>query len=87
MTDQEIRDYLSEIDDEIVVLDGFDEAIIGLDTNNRLIYDHDRMVETMMERDSCTEEDALEWIAYNTIPTCDYLGEKGPIIMTIKFGE
>jgi hypothetical protein len=34
-----------------------------------------------MEEEEFTEEEAIEWIDYNTIRALPYMGEKAPIIM------
>jgi uncharacterized protein (DUF1015 family) len=45
------------------------------------IYDFDLMVQHLMETDSMTEEDAIEFIEYNTIRACPYFGDNAPIIL------
>lgn len=34
-----------------------------------------------MENDKMTEEEAMEWVGYNTIRSLPYMGEMKPIIM------
>ena len=39
------------------------------------------MVEWLVENESFTELEAIEWIDYNTIRALPYVGDKAPIIM------
>lgn len=58
----------------------FNNAIIGVSTDNRLIYDYDKMIECLMEDEHWSYEESQEWIEYNTIRSLDYF-QDGPIIM------
>ena len=66
---------------DTVILDGFDDAIIGIDTDDRLVYSYDVMVETLMERDGMSDEEAADFISYNTIRALPYMGSYKPIII------
>ena len=59
----------------------YDDALIGVSDDGRAIYDYDLMVEWLMKEEGWSEEDAVEWIEYNTIRALPYAGEKGPIVM------
>ena len=39
------------------------------------------MVEWLISTEGFTEEEAIEWIDYNTIRAIEYFGEDAPIIM------
>jgi len=58
----------------------YDEAIIGVDSNERVVYDYDKMVECLMSEEKMSYEEAVEWIDYNTIRALPYM-PKSPIIM------
>lgn len=61
---------------------GYDDALIGVDTNNRAVYDFEKMVKWLLNNeDFDNEEEAIEWIEYNTVRALPYIGENGPIIM------
>lgn len=78
------RDALCDMGhDEAVVFDGpeFDEAIIGVTDEGRVVYDYNKMVRCMMQQDEITEEEAIEFIEYNTIRALPYFGPNAPIIM------
>ena len=59
----------------------YDDALIGISENNRAIYDYNKMVEWLMREESFTEEEAVDWISYNTIRALSYMGNDAPIIM------
>lgn len=59
----------------------YDEAIIGVSHDGRVIYDMDLMVEHLMIHDGMTEMDAVDFIDYNTARSIPYAGEYAPIIM------
>jgi len=68
------------IEDQTMLANGFEEAIIGLDTSQevfRVVYDIDTIIQILMERDEMTEEDALEHFSYNIQGA--YVGEGTPI--------
>lgn len=50
------------------------------------MYDYDKMVEWLEERDRMTQDDAVEWIEYNAIRALPYAGDKAPIVMH-RIGE
>ena len=59
----------------------YDTALIGVTTDDRAVYDFDLMVQWLMDEEGCTEEEALEWIEYNTNRALPYMGADGPIVM------
>ena len=59
----------------------YDEAIVGVDTDGRVVYDFDLMVEFLMREDKISREDAMEFVEYNTIRSLGYVGEGAPIVM------
>jgi hypothetical protein len=66
----------SHPDEEFLKADGFDDAIIGLDSSsNRLIYSYTKCIEILCE--SMSDEDAVEYFEYNVVNA--YVGEKTPI--------
>lgn len=58
----------------------FVNAITGISDDGRLIYDYDLMISSAMEEQNWTEEEAIDWIEVNTIPTIPYIKDKAPII-------
>lgn len=79
------RDILCEMGyDDAVVFDNpdYDDAIIGVTDEGRVVYDYDAMVKILVERDGMDETEAIEFIEYNTIRALPYAGDNPPIIMT-----
>lgn len=70
-----IRDKVAQINPEALFVDGFDQAIIGITEDMRLVYQIEKMVEILIEEMS--EEDAIEYLSYNVF--CAYLGDFTPI--------
>lgn len=68
---------------EIILLkdESYDSALIGVTTDGRAVYSYRKMVDWYMEKNDCNEEDAMEWIDYNTIRSLPYAGEMAPIIV------
>ena len=54
-------------------------AFLGVSTDNRAVYDFEKMIGCLMEEDSMTEDEAIELIEYNTIRSLPYY-ENAPII-------
>lgn len=59
----------------------YDKAIIGYTIDGQLVYDYNEMVKYLIQDEGMTEEDALEWLSYNTIRTLPYMGDYKPIII------
>ena len=59
----------------------YDTALIGVTEDNRAVYDFEMMVEWLVETQGFTQEEAIEWIDYNTIRALPYMGYDAPIIM------
>ena len=75
MTKKEIIDTYEE--EELLFVDGFDAAIIGIDTvNYRVVYNKEIMIEVLIA-EGMSYEDALEHFSYNIEGA--YVGEKTPI--------
>lgn len=66
-------------DDEILVADGFDAAIIGVteSTEPVAVYDWDKCIEIL--RKDMSEEDALEHMSFNV--TGAYVGKRTPLFV------
>ena len=66
--------------DETIFVDGFDDAIIGLDTSGevfRVIYDRDKMIDILRDCDRMYLDEAIEYLEYNVWGA--YVGEGTPI--------
>ena len=59
----------------------YDDALIGVSSDNRAIYNFELMIEWLIENEGFSMDEAIEWIELNTIRALGYLGENSPIIM------
>lgn len=77
-----------EVDyDDIVYFTDFnyESAIIGIDIYNRVVYDYHKMIKWLVENEEFSEEEAVDWVEYNTIRSLPYIDSqtngKAPIIV------
>ena len=59
-------EYLDYLDDEAILFDGCDDAIVGHDQNGYAVYDHTKLVQ-VFEAQGMNHYEALEWIYYNIL--------------------
>ena len=82
-----IRDDIVEVieangDDELLFLDGLDDAIAGVTGINGVlvvIYNVTSIIKILMNRDEMSYEDAWEYFKFNIGDA--YFGEKTPLFM------
>ena len=81
MTNREILENLDY--ENLVVFDNpdFDDAIVGVSHDDRVIYDYNKMVQHIMREWSVDTEEAQDFISYNTIRSLSYVGGDAPIVM------
>lgn len=78
------REILEDLDYESLVVfenPDYDDAIIGVSHDDRVIYDYDKMIEHLINKDGMSIEDAADFISYGTIRSLSYRGEDAPIVM------
>jgi len=68
--------------DATLFADGFEEAVIGVDTTThnsvaRVVYSKAKMIEVLVETEGCTVEEALEFLEFNVYSA--YMGQGTPI--------
>lgn len=80
MSQSRIDDILEQYpDEEFVILDGLDSAVVGIDANElRLIYSVQLIIKKLVKQ-GLSEDDAHEWFAYNILGA--YMGPKTPIYL------
>ena len=75
----EVYEGLIDENTEILMADGFDDAIIGLCSKSmRVIYDYDLMIE-VLEDEGMTEIEAIEHLEFNVLNA--WVGDQTPIYM------
>lgn len=77
------KDKRLELEEDTIVFDNpnFDNSIIGITTDGKAVYDYYKMVAELMEDDKISEEEAIDFIDYNTIRAIPYAGEMAPVII------
>jgi hypothetical protein len=82
-TREQLTEQFKEIDEEILLMDGFDEACIGYSQRINepvlAVYSYDKMVEVLMTRDGMDDEEAMEFIEFNCVGA--WIGERTPTIV------
>ena len=82
---EEKIDWLIEHDEEILTADGFDYALIGVCERagqpTIAMYDKDKCINLLIERDGMTEEEAEEYLYFNVVGAC--VGEYTPCFVTL----
>jgi len=70
------------VDAEALVADGFENALIGHTQGSNVVavYDYDKCVQVLMERDEMSCEDAVEFMEFNVVGS--YVGEKTPLFIS-----
>lgn len=78
------RERLSELNPDAIVFDGLDSSIIGIGErvgmNSVAVYSVEKIVQTFVERDKLSHEEAYEMYEYNYLNA--WLGEYTPIFVT-----
>jgi hypothetical protein len=84
---EQINEHLESMGESALLMDGFDEALIGFSQriNEPLlaVYCWRKMMDVCMLRDGMTDEEAEEYISYNCIGA--WVGEQTPIIVMPVF--
>lgn len=65
----------------------YEGAVIGETDDGRVVYDYYKMIESLMEKEGMTDEDASDFISYNTIRFAPYLKEKAPLIVDTSYDD
>lgn len=59
----------------------YDTALIGVTSDDRAVYDYNLMILWLMEEEGFTEEEAMEWIDYNTLRALPFMEPGAPVIL------
>jgi len=80
---QRLEEWAVESDETLLFADGFDDAIIGVgsrcNTPPLVIYDTQKCIATLMERDGMDYEGAVEFLDFNTLNA--WVGEQTPVFL------
>ena len=83
MTTQEILNTIEESGDEMLLADGFEEALVGVVEGGACMqtvacYDYEKCVQSLMERDGIDAEAAAEFLDFNAVGSH---GEEHPVFL------
>jgi hypothetical protein len=71
MKDEEYKELLAEVNEEMIFFDGYEAALIGYVERFGMepiaLYDRNKCIEILMKRDGMTCEEAEEFFSFNTI--------------------
>ena len=76
---EELKSSIAEANELAMLVDGHDNALIGWSTDGKAIYRVSDIVETLIERDEMSHEEAMEYFDFNILGA--YVGEYTPIYM------
>jgi hypothetical protein len=80
-----VREWCAEVDEEIILADGFDDAFVGYAERCGMgpvaVYDREKCLFTLVER-GLSHEEAEEHFEFNVVGA--YVGERTPMFITRK---
>lgn len=86
MTTKKIRELLNEEFEEILTMDGYDDAIVGVvdlwaghSRQTVVCYDFQKCVELLLEDSEMSRDDAEEYLEFNCLGA--YMGELTPVFL------
>lgn len=83
MTTKAILEELDQNYPGTLTCDGFDDAIIGIAErackDDVVAYDYRKCIDILVERDGMSEEDAAEFLSFNTMGA--WVGEHTPVFI------
>ena len=68
-------------DEGFLKADGFDDAIIGVSSDYRLVYSVEKVIDILVSRNNWTHEDASDYFFFNIEGS--YVGEQTPIFINL----
>ena len=79
----DLRTWLSAFDEEMLLADGFEDAVLGVAERcgqpNLVVYDADKCIKILMERDGMDHDAAEEFFHFNTLGA--WMGEHTPLFL------
>lgn len=83
MTITELKEWVADYNEEALLADGFEDAVIGIGERCShdpvVIYDAEGCIEILIERDGMSEEDAKDYFYFNVLGA--WLGKNTPIFV------
>ena len=91
MKQEELKEILTSMGYEDSILfenPSYCDAVIGVTDTGQVCYSYDKMIQYLVNEDNMTEEDAIEFIDYNTVralPYCNPTSCKPVIVYDINY--
>jgi len=75
--------------EDVVVFENpsYEGALIGVTSDRRAIYDIEKMVDSLMAESGMTDDEAIEFIDYNTIRACGYIANSPVVMYNLYYPE
>ena len=84
VTREDVANHIGTINEEALLADGFEAAYVGwaerCSKPALAVYDYEKCVRVLVERDGMSDEEAREFIEFNV--TGAWCGENTPLFMT-----
>lgn len=81
---EDIQQYLEDMGESTLLLDGFDEALIGfaqrVGEELVAVYSWDKIIDVLVNDDEMTEEEAEEYAQFNIVGA--WVGPKTPMVVS-----
>jgi hypothetical protein len=78
-----LRAWIAEFNPDALMADGFEEAIIGVGERcsqmGLVVYDAEKCLEILQERDGMDYEEAYEYFSFNTLGS--WVGDNTPLFV------
>ena len=78
-----LREWVAEFNEEALLADGYEDAVIGVAMRCSkpplVVYDADRCIEILMNRDGMDYDEAWEFFEFNTVGA--WAGEHTPLFL------
>jgi len=79
-----LRDWAAQFNAEALLADGYEDAFIGMAERcgqpSLAVYDVDKCIEILMQRDGMAYEEAVEFFDFNTLGA--WAGEATPLFLS-----
>jgi hypothetical protein len=90
MTKEQLHSHLEDSEEEILLADGFEDAYMGLATQFTkpplAVYDRNKCIQILIERDGMSEEEAEEYFQFNEEGS--WVGDNTPLFFEpLKFTD
>lgn len=72
-----IIEHISDVSPEAVLWDGFDDCIVGLTYEGKVVYEQSLMIAKLMRENGMSAEESIEYLDYNVFNT--YVGDGTPV--------